>query len=312
MRALVLFLLLTLCPSLRAHDVAVPTTAPPPPAVTGPVVVKAGLYLLNVGRFDIATGTYTADFYLTLRSDRDMGNPRFEFMNGRAATMDVLDDTPTYKQYRVQANLMANLDLRRFPWDEHHLPIILESATRQKSDLTFVADTERVVVDPAVIFVGWQLQGFDAVVDDHVYPGFNETYSQATFRVHIARLKFISSLKTFLPVLCFLFIAFTSLLVTLERLDSRVGINTAMLIAAVMFHVSITSSLPASASLTIADKAVIATYITIGISLLLSVLMMRLVQQGRSDDALALRERAFKIVPACAIVGYVVVAISSL
>lgn len=156
--------------------------------------------------------------------------------------------------------------------------------------------------------MGCDLRGFDGVINDHTYPGFNETYSQATFRVHIARLKFISSLKTFLPVLCVLFIAFTSLLVTLERLDSRVGINTAMLIAAVMFHVSITSSLPSSASLTIADKAMIATYVTIGFSLLLSVLMMRQVQLGRSDAAGRLREQAFKLVPGCAIVGYVVVA----
>jgi len=106
--AQLVFLMLAAAAHADDGAAAVPaavTVAPGGPG--GTVVVRAGLYLLNVGRFEIATGTYTADFYLTLRSDRDMGDPRFEFMNGRAATMDVLDDTPTYKQYRVQANLMA-------------------------------------------------------------------------------------------------------------------------------------------------------------------------------------------------------------
>jgi hypothetical protein len=284
----------------------------PPAADNGkPLPVRLGVYLLSVGKFDVASGSYTADFYLTLHSDKDMGEPHIEIMNGRAAAIDKIDDTPTYKQYRVQANLMANLDLRRFPWDEHDLPIVLESSAWTDDQLVFVADTTQTAIDPAVIFVGWNVRGFDGAVSTHSYPVFNEQYSQITYRIHIARLVFISSLKTFLPVLCFLLIAFVSLLVTLERLDSRVGMNTAMLIASVMFHLSITNQLPPSASLTIADKVLIGTYLTIGVSLLLSVLMMRLVQLGRHDAAAKMRERAFQIVPAFAIVSYATVAITS-
>jgi hypothetical protein len=88
--------------------------------------------------------------------------------------------------------------------------------------------------------------------------------------------------------------------------------NTAMLIASVMFHLSITNQLPPAAYLTIADKAMIATYMTIGLSLLTSVLMMRHMQSGRVDDAKQLRDRAFKIVPGFALVAFAVVALGSM
>lgn len=293
---------------LLASSTAAATETAPPAA---PVVIQTGVYLLNVGKLDVAAGTYTVDFYLSLRSEKDMGDPRFEFMNGRAASIDKLTDEPTNKLFRIQANLMANLDLRRFPWDEHDPPIIIESATRASNDVVFVADVARTAIDPAVIFVGWDVRGFDGVVAEHPYSIYKETYSQVTFRIHIARLVFISSLKTFLPVLCFLFIAFAALLVTLEKLDSRVNMNTAMLIASVMFHLSITSQLPPSAYLTIADKVLIATYVTIGLSLLLSVMMMRLMQVERVDAAKRLRNGAFRFIPAFAAVAYLAVAVFS-
>lgn len=291
-----------------ATPTTTPTANPTATAPKKPVVVRVGLYLLNVGKVDIAAGTYTADFYLSFKSTTDMGDPRFEFMNGRASSSDKLTDTPTEKLYRIQANLMTNLDLRRYPWDEHDLPIILESATRKDDDIVFVADAKDAGLDPAVIFVGWDLKGFSSAVTRHHYAAFDEDYSQVVFRIHIARLVFITSLKTFLPVLCFLLIAFVALLVTVEKADSRVGMNTAMLIASVMFHLNITNQLPAAAYLTIADKVMIATYLTIVLSLLLSVMMMRLVQIERVDEARRLRALAFKVVPGFAAVAYAAIA----
>src|SRR5438874_10892938 len=75
-----------------------------------PVTVKIGIYVLNVGKFDLQTGTYTVDFYLDMTSvppEADMGDPRFEFINGRAASIDKLIDKPTERFYRIQANLQT-------------------------------------------------------------------------------------------------------------------------------------------------------------------------------------------------------------
>ena len=60
-----------------------------------PVKVYVGVYVLNLGKFELATGAYTVDFYLSLRSQEPVEMGDFEFMNGRAATVDKLIDTPT-------------------------------------------------------------------------------------------------------------------------------------------------------------------------------------------------------------------------
>lgn len=277
-----------------------------------PVRVKVGIYVLNIGKFEVASGTYTVDFYLDLTSidGRPLGEQKFEFMNGRAQSLDKIIDTPTEKFYRIQANLMTNVDLRRYPWDSHALPIILENSTRSKKEVIWEVDTKQSGIDPAVNFVGWQLRGSDASVRDHEYAVYGETYSQFVYNIEIGRLMFISSMKTFLPVLCFMLISFVSLLVTLEKLDSRVGMNTAMLIASVMFHLSIGSQLPPAGYLTIADKVMVATYMTIGINLLISVLMMRQMQLKREDVARRMREQSFKLVPGLAMLAYLVVVVS--
>jgi hypothetical protein len=275
----------------------------------GPITVKVGLYILSIGKFEVATGTYTVDFYLDLTSDKPMGEQKLEFMNGRASSTDKIIDKPMERFYRIQANLMTNVDMHRYPWDRHELPIILENSSRPKSEVVYVIDDKQQGVDPDVKFVGWNLEGFQSEVHDHNYKVYNETYSQYVGKIVIGRIFFIASLKTFLPVFCFVLICFVSLLVTLEKLDSRVSMNTAMLIASVMFHLSIGSQLPPAGYLTVADKVMIATYVTIGFNLLLSVMMMRQLQLKQDDKAKRMREGSFKWVPGLAMLSYIIASV---
>ncbi|MBL8956886.1 MAG: hypothetical protein JNK82_39295 [Myxococcaceae bacterium] len=295
--------------------VAAADAPPAAAAASEPVTVKVGIYVLNVGKFDLLTGSYTVDFYLdmtTVPAGQDMGDAKFEFINGRATSTDKLIDTPGEKFYRVQANLQTNVDMRLFPWDSHDLPIIIEPANRGKKSLVYVLDEAQSGVDPDVTFVGWNLLGQSARLRDHEYKVYGETYSQYVYTLSIGRLKFMSTLKTFVPVLVFLLISMVSLLVALEKLDSRVGLNTAMLIASVMFHMSISAQMPPAGYLTIADKVMIATYGSIGINLLFTVQLMRMMQQKRDDAAKAFRELCFKLMPGIAGFAYLIVVASSL
>lgn len=303
-----LFALLPLLTSLAAHAGQEPPAGPP-------VEVKVGLYLLNMGKFDLLNGTYTVDFYLDMTSvppDADMGDPKFEFVNGRASSIDRLIDKPGEKFYRIQANLQTNVDVRRYPWDTHELPIIIEPANRGKREIVYAVDHEQSGLDPAVKVVGWNLDGAGGIVRDHVYPLYSETYSQYVYTLKISRLMLMSTLKTFLPVAVFLLISLISLLVAIEKLDSRVGLNTGMLIASVMFHMNISSQLPPSGYLTIADKVLIATYGTIAVNLLFTVQMTRMIQAKQDEAAKALRALCFKLVPGIAVMAYAVAGLTSL
>jgi len=279
-----------------------------------PVTVKVGIYVLNIGKFDLATGTYTVDFYMDMTSvppEQDMGEMKFEFMNGRASSMDKLIDKPGEKFYRIQANLATNVDMHRFPWDEHDLPITLEPATRGKKELIFTVDDKQSGIDPSVTFVGWDLRGTKGEVRDHVYDVYGESYSQFVYKIRIARIVFASSMKTFIPVGFFLFISLVSLLVALEKLDQRVALNTAMLIASVMFHMSIGAQLPPAGYLTVADKVLIATYGVIAVNLLMTVQTLRLYQLKQEQAAKSLRSLAFKLIPALAVLALGFAALST-
>lgn len=279
------------------------------PADEGPVKVKVGLYVLNVGKYDLATGTYSVDFYLSMRSDKDMGEQKFEFMNGRGS-LDKLIDTKLEKFYRVKADLMTNVDLRTFPWDTHALPIVLEHTTRTAKELVYVPDADQTNIDPEVRLVGWELKRFTSTVRDHLYKVYNENYSQYVFNLEIGRVVFASSMKTFLPVIVFLIVTLVSLLIGVEKADSRITMNTALLIAAVMFHLSVQGSLPPVGYLTLADKVMIATYAVIGSNLGLAVILLRLMMLKAEPRAQEVRKRAFAFIPATAAVAYLAAFVS--
>jgi hypothetical protein len=162
-----------------------------------PVKVYVGVYVLNLGKFELATGAYTVDFYLSLRSQEPVEMEDFEFMNGRAATVDKLIDTPTEKFYRIQANLSQNLDLRRYPFDEHLLTIEIEDKRRTVDELVYVVDEQNCGVDPGVIVVGWRLAGWEAKVLTHNYEIYGETYSRFVFGLRIQRVILNAVIKSF-------------------------------------------------------------------------------------------------------------------
>ena len=162
-----------------------------------------------------------------------------------------------------------------------------------------------------VSIVGWELQGMGlAAIGAHSYPYLSdrtkapETYARYTFTLMLGRLKGIASVKTFMPIFCFMAVLIVSLLIVVEKLDSRVTMNLGVLTASVMFHLATANSLPPLGYLTIADRVLMATYTTIGLNLILTVTMLRLMQSKKEMAARKLRQRCFFVVPSYAIIAY--------
>ncbi|MCS7240422.1 MAG: hypothetical protein NZ651_04180 [Candidatus Bipolaricaulota bacterium] len=273
-----------------------------------PVKVYVGIYVLNLGKFELATGAYTVDFYLSLRADAPVIMDEFEFMNGRAATVDKLIDTPTEKFFRIQANLSQNLDLRRYPFDKHVLTIEIEDKRRTAEELIYVVDEKACGVDPSVIVVGWRLAGWEAHVVTHAYEIYGETYSRFVFGLQIQRVTLNAVIKSFLPIACMLLVGFLSLLLTPDKVTTRLSLNISTLLGAVMFHVNLTSSIPPVGYLTLADRVMIVTYIILALILLSGVAILRWAER-EEKKALVLRiyHQALGIIPGLSLVFYALV-----
>jgi hypothetical protein len=240
-----------------------------------PTVVDVGIYVLNIGKFDVSTGSYTVDFYMDFRCQENCSPERFEFMNGRASSVDKLIDTETEKFYRIQATLSNNIDLRNYPFDEHALSIEIEDKDHTTDEIVYRPDYNNSGIDPSVIIVGWELNGWNASTSEHYYAPYDETYSRMIFNINIGRVVTTSVIKSFLPVIFMVIVALLSLLIMADKVTTRLTLNTSTLIAAVLFHVNLTSSIPPTGYLTFADKFMIVTYLVLIAALFSSVMLMR-------------------------------------
>ncbi|MEW6035091.1 MAG: hypothetical protein AB1529_00620 [Candidatus Micrarchaeota archaeon] len=241
-----------------------------------------GVYVINAGKFDPQSGSYTVDFYLSYTCPQNC-SPDFEFINGRALSVEKVIDEPAEKFYRIQASLQDPVDFRRFPFDSHDLTIEIEDKERTKDELAFTVDDAQSGVEPSIQFVGWKLDGYDAKVEDHYYPPYGETFSKYTFTMGLERETISSLLKVFAPVFFIMLLNFFAHFPDPDKIATRITLHSSFLIAAVMFHVAIGNQLPPVGYLTVADKFMFAAYIPLAFSLFSAIVVLELSEEKKGD-----------------------------
>lgn len=242
--------------------------------------VNVGLYLINLGKFDVSSGSFTADFYLSLTCE-DNCSTDFEFVNGRAASVDKIIDKPNEKQYRIQANLVSLVDLKQFPFDEQKLTIALEDKSKTIDKVKYVPVIEESGMESTIAFAGWRIDGWNATSKEHYYQVYDETYSQYEFSVDISKLWFNSFLKTFLPVIIIILIVMMTFVMDPDKIATRLTVTSSSLLAAVMFHISIANQIPAVGYLTNADKFMILSYLVLLFSVVANITLLELHEQKK-------------------------------
>ncbi|MGQ9661876.1 MAG: hypothetical protein ACUVWX_05985 [Kiritimatiellia bacterium] len=251
--------------------------------------VRVGIYVLNLGKFDISTGSFAADFYLSLKSDEPLPEGSIEFMNGRAASVEKLEASPDGKEafYRILANLSTPPDLKKFPFDTQTMQIVIEDKTNSIEKLRFVPNEKESGLDPGIVFPGWQILGYEMNIREHHYPAFEEIYSQVVFSIRIGRIKINSFLKTFQPVLFLMLIVMSSFILNPNQIATRLAAVSSALVTSAMFHISISNQIPAVGYLTFADKFMVLTYFILLACFTLSLYVF--VLQERKDQQRAAR-----------------------
>jgi hypothetical protein len=239
--------------------------------------VNTGIYVLSVGNFEFTKGTYTLDFYLMFEWDSpDISPTGFEFMNGRPSSKEkIYDDVQNGTGevwYRVQANLFINPDFKNYPFDVQVLKIVIEDAKYNSTSLRYSEMKGVNGIDSQFALSGWKVQSSGFTVKDHEYP-WGENYSQIVFTITLAREAGPSALKLLLPPIIFCIVSGLSFFFKADKITHRLGLGTSMLISAVMFHLSQTSSLPALPYLILIDKVMIAVYAFLASSLLATTLI---------------------------------------
>jgi len=277
-----------------------------PFTVQTPSVVKVGIYVIQIGQVNLASGTYTIDFYLTLQCSGKCTVGSFEFLDGHATNVVLIENETNLKQYRIEGEFLRNLDLRNYPFDSHILQIQIEDQLLTKDQLVYVPNPNTSGMDPNVVVVGWVVSGWNGTAVDHFYPPYNETYSRYVFTINIARPGWTSAVDMFLPVLFLVFICLASMLLTGSRLESRIILTVTTLLAAVFFQFTLDSTLPPLGYFTFADKFMITTYMIMVSTLVIAIVLLK--YNDRKDEVKAekIQHYSILIMPILAIVVYVV------
>lgn len=245
--------------------------------------VNVGVYIINLGKFDVSSGAFTADFYISMKCEEincTVGD--FEFVNGRATSVDKTIDKPNEKFYRIQANLVSPVDLKQFPFDNQQMVIALEDKLKTTDKINYVVDIEQSGMDDSIVFTGWNLDSWNATVKEHYYAPYDETYSQYLYEINISRISFNSFLKTFLPIIFIMLITIFTFVIDPDKIMNRLTIAGSSLVATVMFHISISNQLPPVGYLTIADKFMMLTYFILLITFLINIIILDLQEMKKT------------------------------
>jgi hypothetical protein len=232
-----------------------------------PVVAKVGFNLGAVHDYDIKTGTFGADFYVSLWSATPMPQLDIEFVNGKIDYTDKLADKPTFKLWRFVGTFHSPPDLRKYPFDAQELQIELEEDSSGTDAVRFEPVAEFTNLDSDFHLIGWDVSYVEARTLAHYFPDRfphdDLYYHKYIFRLGIERFGTSAIFTVYVPAIVIVLISLMGMWVPPNEMEVRSNAGAPMLAAAVLFHFALIQSLPATAYLTRADKLMIGVYVTL-------------------------------------------------
>ncbi len=149
----------------------------------------------------------------------------FEIMNGHVTPQETILDTPYVKKYRIAATVTVDPDLRRYPFNVHTLPVILEPKLKNEQAMVVFINETVSGVGPDVDLPGWRFTDTRFFTSNQSYIPDEIPYSRAVFSYTINRDVALTILKSFFALHahhhCLALFASDQSLVTIvaERLD---------------------------------------------------------------------------------------------
>jgi hypothetical protein len=298
----------------RAVEMPLPAkiTSSSPTTIDGPTKIRVGVYMLGVGNLDMTSGGYTLDFYLNFICDRPCDPSKFDIMNASSAP-EIDDQTAdtrggTFYTYRVRVDLVTQLDLKKYPFDEHNLAIEIEDKNMDKTKLVYEVDAEKSGIDTHVLVSGWDLRpDWSADVGDHIYPVFDHSaYSRYRFFISIYHPWQASFLKGLFAAIVIVGVGMLSFLLAFDDAEDRVNLTSGTLASAIFYHLTLTSSIPPVGYLTYADQFMLIQYLFISVALGISVALMMLNNRGSTEIAKKLHRATQALVPSTWVIAMLV------
>ncbi|MCL2776893.1 MAG: hypothetical protein FWD73_02735 [Polyangiaceae bacterium] len=232
-----------------------------------PVRAKVAMLLNSIDDYDVKSGTFTADFFLSLTSAQPMPPMNLQFPNGKLDNKEILADKPTFRLYRMTGSFKSPPNLRNYPFDAQELRIVIEDDLRGIDQIRFTADKERTQLARGFRVLGWQVDYVEARSLSQAYPdrfeGDDLYYGRYIFTLGIERFATSAAFKVFVPAFVIVIISLLGMWVGHEHMEVRSNSGAPMLAGAVLFHFALMQELPPTSYFTRADKVMLGVYFSL-------------------------------------------------
>jgi hypothetical protein len=234
-----------------------------------PVEVTIGIYVERIIALSVKDFEWKVEFYIWFRwkGDQVRLQDQFDVVDGTIETVKQLRDQADgelhYELYRVVAQVTKFFDVARFPCDDHLLTINVETPSRRRDELIFLADTENSAVSSRVRVPGYAIDRLVALEKPHAYktgrgdpnipPGVKTTHSQFRCGIKIRRPDAGLYVKMFQALFVACAIALLALFIKPTDVDPRFGLGVGALFAGVANSYLTNSLVPDTGTMTLAD-----------------------------------------------------------
>ncbi|MFN8414626.1 MAG: hypothetical protein U0Z26_19770 [Anaerolineales bacterium] len=246
---------------------------------------------LNISGIDLSAGTYDVDFYITFicKTPPCTHEPAWDVMNSteEISPQDQGTSIP-FKEYdyRLKTTLIAKVDYQFYPFDYLYIEMFIEDKEHTSQELTYQLDSievDSMLFNPSGWYYRPQYNGGET--NPVSYFGDPETFDRLDVWMFLERDRFGAFMKTIFAAIVIVMIGMLSFLMRPDSVTERLGLTSSTLVAIVLYHISLVAGVPATGYLTFVDKFMIATYVVVFFSLVVSVMLMVNVNKGNLERA---------------------------
>jgi hypothetical protein len=301
---------------LAARSGEAPGCRPPPASVTTrpnaagpPVAVRVGLFVVELASIDEISESFTLDFLMVVRWHDprlaavgdfslegcllrlgELWHPHIGIVNEQrlfargdeTLRVDRLGNVEFRAGYH--GSLSAQLDLRRFPFDEQRLAIAV-STDYPPSEVELVGDTESTGLHVEAALAGWRVVRVDDAPLSRPIGAADATFGVTEFALRVQRASGYYAWKIFLPLTFIIGMASVVFWLDPRELGPQIGVSTASAFTLVSFLISLDRFLPRVSYLTTADLFVLGALALVFGALAACVVTGRLAKTGRLEAA---------------------------
>jgi len=280
-----------------------------------PDTVKVGAYVISVHDINFHDKEYTIRFWLWFVYDngdfdfsKQLDIPNAKSIEPPEIIMDSLDGK-SWAIMKMKCTMKERWDVKDFPFDNQHLRVQIENTLFDNKRLVFVPDLKGSQFDEQEAIDGWVIENFKVSHGDNDYKtGFgdaatdSQVFSTFNIEMDIERDAWGLFMKIFIGMYIAFLIAIISFTPHPSELEPRFGLPVGGLFAAVGNKYIIDSLLPESSSFTLVDTLHSITFLSVLMTLIVSAISLKLVDNGKPELALKVNSTGAKIVVAVYVV----------